>query len=152
MKRYQSTSHDDKYLWTQQQAHPLEFIGLQMNLTISCGITILVYYWLVLRLPAGIHSGLVSPLWFWVFQMSVGYDVLFTLIQSHYPLHTYVKLVGTVSWCYCIILATTLCRIIFREIFSLNQPFRLRTESMQVSVPSFTPPLGQCSSTVLTPY
>ena len=66
MKQYQSTSHDDKYLWTQQQAHPLEFVGLQMN---SCGIAILVYNWLVLRLPAGIHSGLVSPLCFWAFEL-----------------------------------------------------------------------------------
>jgi len=27
---------------TWQQAHPLEFIGLQMNVTISCGIEILL--------------------------------------------------------------------------------------------------------------
>ena len=60
-----------EYLWTQQQAHPLEFIGLQVKLTISCGIEILVYNWLLLILPADIHGGFVSPLWFWALQFVI---------------------------------------------------------------------------------
>jgi len=45
-----------------QQAHPLEFIGLQMKVTISCGIEIPVY--ITDFYYADINSGLVGPLWF----------------------------------------------------------------------------------------
>jgi len=45
-------------------------ISLQMNLTIIVVvyIAILEYNRTLLRLPADIHSGLVSPLWFWTLQ------------------------------------------------------------------------------------
>jgi len=44
-----------------------------MNITIiSCGIAILAYNWLLLRLPADIYSGLVSSLWFWALQLMRG--------------------------------------------------------------------------------
>ena len=43
---------------------------------VSCGIEILVYNGLLLILPADIHGGLVSSLWFWAFQLSISQNIL----------------------------------------------------------------------------
>ena len=74
-------------LLLQQQAHPLEFIGLQVKLTISCGIEILVYNWLLLILPADIHGGLVNPLWFWALRMApmIILQVVTTTVIWNFP-------------------------------------------------------------------